>query len=142
MEAPTIRPYNYQPNMYRTPVGTVLPLTPPNQQSSHNTHHNPVNHTRHAPIHKREPFSPTISSKQIEQKPSNNGYKKVVMVAILALFAMLIFSSTAYSLTDHILAGFNIDLFGSDGEPSISATAFHTILYMMIALLVVTLFGR
>ena len=87
----------------------------------------------------RENFYPP-SYKQDVSTPG--GYKKIVMVAILALFAMLIFSSMAYSLTDHIAGGLNIDLFGSEGEPSITATALHTVLYMLIAFIVVSIIGK
>jgi hypothetical protein len=66
----------------------------------------------------------------------DSGYKKLFLVLLIALFGTLIFSSYAYSITDHLASGLGMDLFGKDGEPSIIATITHALLFVLIIYLI------
>ncbi len=79
-------------------------------------------------------YSPTKQKHKITTKDSS--YKKLFLVLLIALFGTLIFSSYAYSITDHIASGLGMDLFGKDGEPTILATITHTLVFMVVIYLI------
>lgn len=81
------------------------------------------------------------SSSSQKLKSSMSGTKKLMLSILLAIFAMLTFSSMAYSFSDSLASKWKIDLFNTDGEPKISAICIHTMAYMFIVFILVSLFG-
>lgn len=96
----------------------------------------------------RQPISPPLFSGQTvepfkgggETSSSSSFSIKILYAAILSVFAMITFSSMAYSFTDHIASGFNLDLFSTEGEPSIMAVTIHTIVYMVVIIIALSIY--
>jgi len=122
---PTVPPKAMTPYSPRTPIDQIPAMyTPPptlwEKEVTGSTGYN-------AGPYRAEFYSRT--KQQLKTKDS--GYKKLFLVLLIALFGALIFSSNAYSITDHIAFGFGMDLFGKDGEPSVLVTIIHTLLFMI-----------
>ena len=120
-----VNPVNPVNTYHRTSVKSVVsPITSPIVSSF------PTKRRYHS----KENFTP-INSQQ-----NYSIYKKVVISSLLTLMAILVFSSSAYSITDHIAIGLNVDLFGKDGEPSISAIGIHAVMFMIISFTIISIF--
>lgn len=76
----------------------------------------------------------------VSSEQNKNGYKKVVLSAVLAVLAMFIYSSVAFSLTDHVATHLNVDLFSHDGEPNIIAILIHTVVFGFFTFFIISLF--
>lgn len=118
---------------HRTPIEFLNNIKPTNQTV--------VPFVRSGQQTDAKKLTEAYAPKQALSSPSKNGYKKLIMALILAVLGMLAFSSIAYSFTDHIAAGMKLDLFGKEGEPGTIAIIFHTFAYMIVVLIVVSIFG-
>lgn len=78
----------------------------------------------------------------IKKATMNDGSKRLWMIIIITLLGAFIFSSYAYSFTDHVAGGLSMDLFSKDGEPSILAVAIHVVIFAIVIYATLYLFNR
>lgn len=74
--------------------------------------------------------------KVLKQSGTSSAFGRFIIIVVIAVLAALIFSGWMYTVTDKMFSAVGLHLFSSDGQPGIIIIIIHTVLFAILAWLI------